>query len=145
MTHAVSVADTLAAVQGGMQSLAHTPHIDQRAQAQAETIANSEIPMMSTLETLTRARAAVTPSALVDEQQGDVPLDIPQADRHTPLHIPHVRGQEGRVKRYKLVCSLNSRGVLLQTALWILLVVVTLGVAAPFFAYYFVRLIVRRS
>ncbi len=49
MTHAVSVADTLAAVQAGVQTLAHTPHIDQLTLAQAQTIATSGIPMMSTL------------------------------------------------------------------------------------------------
>jgi imidazolonepropionase-like amidohydrolase len=49
ITHAVSVADTLAAVQAGVQSLAHTPHIDQLTLAQAQTIAKSGIPMMSTL------------------------------------------------------------------------------------------------
>jgi imidazolonepropionase-like amidohydrolase len=49
MTHAVSVADTLAAVQAGVQSLAHTPHIDQLTMAQAQTIGKSGIPMMSTL------------------------------------------------------------------------------------------------
>jgi imidazolonepropionase-like amidohydrolase len=49
ITHAVSVADTLAAVQAGVQSLAHTPHIDQLTLAQAQTIAKSGIPMISTL------------------------------------------------------------------------------------------------
>jgi imidazolonepropionase-like amidohydrolase len=49
MTHAVSVADTMAAVQAGVQSLAHTPHIDLLTMAQAQTIAKSGIPMMSTL------------------------------------------------------------------------------------------------
>jgi imidazolonepropionase-like amidohydrolase len=49
ITHAVSVADTLAAVQAGVQSLAHTPHIDQLTIGQAQTIAKSGIPMMSTL------------------------------------------------------------------------------------------------
>jgi imidazolonepropionase-like amidohydrolase len=49
MTHAVSVADTLGAVQAGVQSLAHTPHIDQLTMAQAQTVARSGIPMMSTL------------------------------------------------------------------------------------------------
>jgi imidazolonepropionase-like amidohydrolase len=49
MTHAVSVADTLGAVQAGVQSLAHTPHIDQLTMAQAQTVAKSGIPMMSTL------------------------------------------------------------------------------------------------
>jgi imidazolonepropionase-like amidohydrolase len=49
MTHAVSVADTLAAVKAGVQSLAHTPHIDLLTLEQAQTIAKSGIPMMSTL------------------------------------------------------------------------------------------------
>jgi len=49
------------------------------------------------------------------------------------------------VTRYKFVCSLNSRDVLLQTFLWMLLVIVTVGIAAPFFAYYFVRLIINRT
>ena len=49
ITHAVSVADTMAAVQAGVQSLAHTPHIDQLTMAQAQTIATSGIPMISTL------------------------------------------------------------------------------------------------
>lgn len=49
MTHAVSVADTLAAVRAGVQSLAHTPHIDLLTLEQAQTIAKSGIPMMSTL------------------------------------------------------------------------------------------------
>jgi imidazolonepropionase-like amidohydrolase len=48
-THAVSVADTLAAVQAGVQSLAHTPHIDLLSAEQAQTIGKSRIPMMSTL------------------------------------------------------------------------------------------------
>jgi len=49
ITHAVSVADTLAAVQAGVQSLAHTPHIDLLTLEQAQTIGKSGIPMMSTL------------------------------------------------------------------------------------------------
>jgi hypothetical protein len=43
------------------------------------------------------------------------------------------------------VCSLNTRDVLLQTLLWTLLVIVTVGVAIPFFAYYFIRLIINRT
>ncbi|MNC86276.1 hypothetical protein D3C83_19230 [compost metagenome] len=49
------------------------------------------------------------------------------------------------MKRYRLVCSLDYRDVLVQTLLWVLLVVVTVGVAAPFFAYYFLRLIINRT
>lgn len=49
------------------------------------------------------------------------------------------------LKQYRLVCSLSSRDVLLQTFLWTLVVIVTVGVAIPFFAYYFVRLIINRT
>ena len=49
------------------------------------------------------------------------------------------------MRRYKLVCSLDYRDVLVQTLLWLLLVIVTVGLAAPFFAYYFVRLVINRT
>lgn len=49
------------------------------------------------------------------------------------------------MKRYRLVCSLDYRDVLIQFLLWSLLVIVTVGVAAPFFAYYFVRLVINRT
>ena len=49
------------------------------------------------------------------------------------------------MRRYKLVCSLDYRDVLVQTLLWLLLVIVTVGLATPFFAYYFVRLIINRT
>lgn len=49
------------------------------------------------------------------------------------------------MKRYRLVCSLDYRDVLIQFLLWFLLVILTVGVAAPFFAYYFVRLVINRT
>ncbi|HVH29091.1 MAG TPA: amidohydrolase family protein [Vicinamibacterales bacterium] len=49
VTHAVSVDDTIAAVEAGVQSLAHTPHIGQLSLAQAQMVAKAGIPMMSTL------------------------------------------------------------------------------------------------
>lgn len=49
------------------------------------------------------------------------------------------------MKRFRLVCSLDFRDVVVQTLLWLLLVIVTVGLAAPFFAYYFVRLIINRT
>jgi hypothetical protein len=57
----------------------------------------------------------------------------------------HMCDAEARMKRYRLVCSLDYRDVLVQTLLWVLLVLVTVGVAAPFFFYYFVRLIINRT
>ena len=51
ITHAVSVLDTLAAVDAGVASLVHTPHIGRLEEdaAAVQTIAKSGIPMMSTL------------------------------------------------------------------------------------------------
>jgi hypothetical protein len=49
------------------------------------------------------------------------------------------------VRRYRLVCSLDLRDVMVQTLLWLLLVLVTAGIAAPFFVYYFVRLVINRT
>jgi enamidase len=49
ITHAVTVDDTLAAVEAGVQSLAHTPHMGQLTDAQTQTIVRAGIPMMSTL------------------------------------------------------------------------------------------------
>ena len=49
------------------------------------------------------------------------------------------------MKRYKLVCSLNFGDVLIQTLIWIVLVVCTFGVALPFFGYYFLRLIINKT
>jgi hypothetical protein len=56
-------------------------------------------------------------------------------------------GPKGRtvMAKYKLVCSLDFGDVLVQTLIWIVLVVVTLGVALPFFAYFFLRLIINKT
>jgi imidazolonepropionase-like amidohydrolase len=49
ITHAVSVIDTLAAVEAKTDVLVHTPHIGQLTPQEAKTIADAKIPMMSTL------------------------------------------------------------------------------------------------
>ena len=49
ITHAVTVDDTMAAVEAGTHVLVHTPHIGQITRAQARAIAQSGIPMISTL------------------------------------------------------------------------------------------------
>ena len=49
ITHAVTVVDTLAAVEAGTHVLVHTPHIGMLTQDEAQRIAASGIPMMSTL------------------------------------------------------------------------------------------------
>jgi uncharacterized membrane protein YjgN (DUF898 family) len=47
--------------------------------------------------------------------------------------------------KYRLVNTLNLGDVLVQTIIWLVLVVVTLGLALPFFAYYFLRLIINKT
>lgn len=49
ITHAVTVTDTLAAVRAGVDQLVHTPHIEMLSEEQAQFIADSGIPMTSTL------------------------------------------------------------------------------------------------
>jgi imidazolonepropionase-like amidohydrolase len=49
ITHAVSVIDTVAAVEAGVDILVHTPHIGQLDEATAKKIADADIPMVSTL------------------------------------------------------------------------------------------------
>ena len=49
ITHAVTVQDTIAAVEAGTTVLVHTPHIGQLTLEQAKMIAGAGIPMMSTL------------------------------------------------------------------------------------------------
>ena len=50
ITHAVSVIDTLAAVEARPDVLVHTPHIGQLDEAQTKRIASAGIPMTSTLQ-----------------------------------------------------------------------------------------------
>ena len=50
ITHAVSVIDTLAAVEAGPAVLVHTPHIGQLTDDETKRIAGSGIPMTSTLQ-----------------------------------------------------------------------------------------------
>ncbi len=47
--------------------------------------------------------------------------------------------------KYKLFNTLDLGDVLLQTIIWIILLFVTFGIAFPFFAYYFVRLIINKT
>ncbi|WP_150430004.1 DUF6693 family protein [Dechloromonas sp. CZR5] len=49
------------------------------------------------------------------------------------------------MKRYKFVCTLDFGDVLVQTLVWIILVVCTFGLALPFFAYFFIRLIINKT
>lgn len=47
--------------------------------------------------------------------------------------------------KYRLVNTLNIGDVLVQTLIWLVLVVFTLGLALPFFAYFFLRLIINKT
>jgi len=47
--------------------------------------------------------------------------------------------------KYQIVCDLNFGQILLQTILWIILTIITFGLAFPFFAYYFVKIILNNT
>ncbi len=46
---------------------------------------------------------------------------------------------------YKIVNHLRFVDILVHTILWLILIVVTAGLATPFFAYYFVRKILNTT
>lgn len=48
-------------------------------------------------------------------------------------------------KKYKFVCNLGFGDVIRQTILWIALTLLTLGLALPFFAYFFFKLIINNT
>ncbi len=45
-------------------------------------------------------------------------------------------------QKFKLVSTLGFGDVLLQTIVWILLTLITFGLALPFFGYFFLRKII---
>ena len=49
------------------------------------------------------------------------------------------------MNKYKLVCTLDLGDILLQFLLWLILIAITVGLAIPFFAYYFIRLIINHT
>ncbi|MEA3643976.1 MAG: DUF6693 family protein [Lamprobacter sp.] len=49
------------------------------------------------------------------------------------------------MKRYRIACNLNFGQILIQTILWIILTVLTFGLALPFFAYYFIKIILNNT
>ena len=49
------------------------------------------------------------------------------------------------MKKFKFVCTLDFGDILVQTIIWIVLAVCTLGLALPFFAYYFLRMIINKT
>ena len=69
ITHAVTVEDTIAAVEAGVTTLVHTPHIGHLTDAEVRTIARSGIPVMSTLGVFVPTFARE--NALVRERTGD--------------------------------------------------------------------------
>ena len=61
------------------------------------------------------------------------------------LTINIIQEEDYQMKKYKIVCNLNFGQILLQTILWILLSIVTFGIALPFFAYYFIKIILNNT
>ncbi|MFQ5561838.1 MAG: DUF6693 family protein [Nitrospinota bacterium] len=49
------------------------------------------------------------------------------------------------MKRYKVVCDINSGSIFFQTVIWVVLSVSTFGLILPFFAYYFVKIILNHT
>ena len=49
------------------------------------------------------------------------------------------------LRRYKLVSTLGFGDVFVQTLIWLVLILITFGIALPFFAYYFVRLLINTT
>jgi len=47
--------------------------------------------------------------------------------------------------KYKMVCTLSFRDILLQFLLWVLLIIITFGGALPFFGYNFIRIILNHT
>jgi hypothetical protein len=48
-------------------------------------------------------------------------------------------------KKYKFVCSLGFADAFGQTLLWLILIVLTLGLAIPFYMYFFLKLIINST
>jgi len=47
--------------------------------------------------------------------------------------------------KYRLVNTLNVGNVLAQTLVWILLCLLTFGLALPFFGYFFLKLVINKT
>jgi len=48
-------------------------------------------------------------------------------------------------KTYRVMNTLSFDTIIVQTILWIILSICTLGLATPFFAYYFVKIILNHT
>lgn len=85
VVHAVSVIDTLAAVSAGPTMLVHTPHIGQITPEEAKTIADSGIPMTSTLGVFVPSFAEHNELALARTGDDNVPRfrDLDPFPMHT--------------------------------------------------------------
>lgn len=46
---------------------------------------------------------------------------------------------------YKFVNTLSFGQILVQGLIWVVLIVVTFGLATPFFAYYFIKLLINST
>jgi hypothetical protein len=53
--------------------------------------------------------------------------------------------RDAEMAKYKIVCTIDFGDILLQSLLWLLLIVITLGLAIPFFGYYFIRIILNHT
>lgn len=49
------------------------------------------------------------------------------------------------MKKYKFVCTLGIGDVIWQVLAWVLLAVITVGIALPLFPYFFARLLINST
>ena len=49
------------------------------------------------------------------------------------------------MSKYKLVCKTTFSDIAVQIILWALLTLITAGLAAPFFIYYMVRMLINNT
>lgn len=47
--------------------------------------------------------------------------------------------------KYKLVCRVDGGSVLGHAVIWVLLTIITLGIALPFYGYFFFKHIINRT
>jgi uncharacterized membrane protein YjgN (DUF898 family) len=47
--------------------------------------------------------------------------------------------------KYKFVNTLSFGDIFVQALIWVILIVITFGLATPFFAYYFLKLIINNT
>jgi hypothetical protein len=101
-------------------------------------------PSMSPYLPITPAQIAAHSLAAAEAGAAVIHLHARDPETGKPDQTPE-RFLEFLPAKYKLVCKLDFGDVMMQTLIWIVLVMVTLGIALPFFIYFFLRLIIHKT